>query len=434
MKHVRYPIAALIGMLYMAPGFAATAAGEEGGEIAAAAEELPAARSDEEIRQSIEKYRERVARLQAEHGAYDPQLSEALLSLGLSLSAVDDHAAAADAFRTALHISRVNHGLHNMEQRPYLELLIQENSILNRQEELYKNYHYLYWLYKRNYGDNDPRLLPVIYRVARWYMDAYRRMSGLGPYRYLADARDLYNRAIEIIEQNYGENDPRLVTPLYELAMDHYYMAVRASREDEIEKDMDMEFRTVTRADYYSRDERESARDRVLDNYYAGRQALDRIIEIHDASPDLTAKSQAFALIYLGDWNMLFDNHLSAIEEYEKAYDLLTKNDDGGHTVEQVFGNPRRLPTVAMTEREPEKEKENASGTGDDSPYAVVAFDVLSNGRARNIRVVETRPEKSSKVVRMVRRMVAGTKFRPRFEDGKPVKTTDVNIKYIIDE
>ncbi|MEX2525839.1 MAG: energy transducer TonB [Gammaproteobacteria bacterium] len=395
---------------------------------------IESARSDEEIRRSIERYRRRVDQLQAEHGAYHAQLSEALLSLGLSLSALDNHTEAADSFRTALHISRINHGLHSMEQLPYLELLIQENSIVNNLEELHKNYQYLYWLHKRNYGDNDPRLLPVISRAARWHLDNYRTTPAISPYTQLRNAEDLYNKAIDIIETHYGEQDPRLIDPLYELALSHYYTAVMADREEEFK--IESEFRVSTRADYYEED---SAIDRILESYYKGKQALDRIVEIHEAhgeeseaDAELSPRSHAVALTYLGDWNMLFDRPRSAVDKYSQAYALLEGNGAGNETLQNIFGNPQRLPTIALPDQrqaQPEESRER-----DDLPYAIVAFDVLSNGRVRNIRVIEAKPEDNVRVVRTARRLVAGTKFRPRFEDGKPVTTTDVNMKYIINE
>lgn len=435
MKHVKYQIAGIIGsicMLFTGPATAGNALDDDDGGTAAppvieSGDGIEPTRSDSEIRRSIEKYRERVNQLQAEHGAYHAQLSEALLSLGLSLSALDDHTEAADSFRTAMHISRVNHGLHSMEQLPYLELLIQENAIINNREELYKNYHYLYWLHKRNHGDNDPRLLPVINRVARWHLDNYQATPDISPYTHLRNAKDLYNKAITIVETHYGERDPRLIDSLYELALSHYYTAVLADREEEFK--MESEFRVSTRADYYEED---SAIDRILESYYKGKQALDRIVEIHEANPELPPRSHAVALTYLGDWNMLFERPRSAVNSYAQAYVLLAENGTEDETIQTIFGTPHRLPTVPLPDQrraQPEEDREK-----DTNRYAIVSFDVLSNGQARNIRVVESKPEDDVRVIRTARRIVAGTKFRPRFEDGKPVKTTDVNMKYIIDE
>jgi len=433
MKPVKYQIAGIIGsicLLSLNPVFANTP-GDDDGQKAPAAEtdETPdSARSKEEIRRSIEKYRRRVKQLQAEHGAYHAQLSEALLSLGLSLSALNDHGEAAETFRTAMQISRVNHGLHSMEQLPYLELLIQENAILNNHEELYKNYHYLYWLYKRNYGDNDPRLLPIISRVAHWHVENHRSTPNVSPYTHLAEARSLYNKAIAIIDTHYGEDDPRFIEPLYELALSNYYTAVVANQEEEF--DIESEFRVTTRADYY---ERESASERILESYYKGKEALERIIEIHAAREELSPHSQAVALTYLGDWNMLFERPRSAIDNYTQAYQLLLAgNNTDDEAIENIFGSPHRLPTVPLPDQQQAQSED--SDKKEISTYAIVSFDVLSNGRARNIRIIEANPEDDKSLIRTARRIVSGTKFRPRFEDGKPVKTTDVSMKYIINE
>jgi hypothetical protein len=431
-KPLSFLFTALLGWTCLAgPGYAAPAADTvtDGAVPSGNAEPRDSSRRDEEIRRSIAKYRKQVARMQAEHGAYYPQLSEAMLSLGLSLSAVNEHAEAADTFRSALHISRVNHGLHNLQQLPYLELLIEENRALDNEEKLYKNYHYLYWLYKRNYGANDERILPVINRVARWHLEAYRDNTDVVSYRHLLEARDLYDKAVEIIEQQYGEQDPRLINPLYELALSNYYIAVQANRLDEAR--MDRSYEVSTRADYY---EEESPVDRILDSYFAGKKALVRIVDIHANNPELPVESHAMALTYLGDWQILFERPRSAMDRYGEAYSLLTENGADRATIDAIFGSPRRLPTIPLPDRRRAKQRESGTSLPESASYAIVSFDVLSNGRTRNIRVVEASPADSHRVTRTARRLIAATRFRPRFEDGKPVKTTDVNMKYIIDE
>ena len=134
------------------------------------------------------------------------------------------------------------------------------------------------------------------------------------------------------------------------------------------------------------------------------------------------------ALTHLGDWYMLFNKLNTAAETYERAYALLRDDGIGQKQIDMLFGQPRSLPAIKLAI--PDEEK-----TIPENPvYVLASFDVSPSGKARNIEIIESQPEDSEKYHRQARRTIASTRFRPRYEDGKPVNTTGVNLRYVFSD
>ena len=111
---------------------------------------------------SITEYEQLVNELEASGGAYQTSLSETLLGLGTAYQRLEKHANAVTAFKRSLQITRVNSGLHNLGQLPILEKIMESNVALQNWAGLDDNYHYLYWVNRRNYAGKDAHLLPVV--------------------------------------------------------------------------------------------------------------------------------------------------------------------------------------------------------------------------------------------------------------------------------
>src|SRR3990172_3854878 len=111
---------------------------------------------------SGDQYEDAVRELESSHGFYDPELGKELVGLGLAYRTSGRHGDAIEAFKRSMHVTRVNEGLYTLSQLPVLHLIIAENTELEDWKKLDQNYHYLCWLYRRNFGDNDVRLLPAV--------------------------------------------------------------------------------------------------------------------------------------------------------------------------------------------------------------------------------------------------------------------------------
>ncbi len=406
---------------------------DEHGQNTAPVSESAAAATDPAVvaqkKRAIERYEQLVQELESQGGVYAVQLSEILLGLGQTYQSLELHNDAINTFNRSLQISRVNSGLHNLGQLSILEQMITSNKALQDWAMVDKNYAYLYWVSKRNYGDHAPQLLPVIERLGKWHLHAYTEALDEQPFLHLLEADNLYGKAISIIELQHGSHAPQLLQALYGLALTNYQMATHVGNARNVDE-VDYGLRSVMGNHRQRALQQELAfQDRVLRSYTKGKQAMMRIVAIHVRNDSLPLDSHALALTHLGDWYLLFNKRNSAAESYNQAYALMSASEEGKDDMDQFFAQPRRLPTIKL----PLEDKEPLK-ISDETPYAVAMFNVSPNGRARNIEIVETRPADDSSLKRRARKSIAGSKFRPRFENGKAVATTGVRMRYIFDE
>jgi hypothetical protein len=379
----------------------------------------------EEQKRSIQNYAELIDQLESSGGVYQVELSEVLLSLGATYQSMDLHKEAIDVFERSMHIRRVNDGLYSLDQISILENMIESNTKLKDWENLNKNYHNLFWLSKRHYGDNSPDLLETIDKVGRWHLKAYELIPDDQGFSHLLDAEYLYDKAVKIIEQTDGQHDLRLINALYGIALTNYQIAARVNNAEKFD-DINSAFRHSERR--RSLQQQRAREDLIIRSFVKGKNAMNRIIEVHNSNPILPIDTQAVALTHLGDWYLLFNKRNSAAATYQQAYDLLNNEGFDQRSIDSLFGRPRTLPAISLpTYKEIEVLDENPS-------YVLASFDVSASGRAQNIEIIESNPSDNISFQRRAKRSIATTKFRPRYEDGKAVTTTGVSLRYIFNE
>ncbi len=434
--------------------------------------------------QTITRYTELVYRLESESGAYNHELVEQLIGLGLAYSDAGNHAEALKVYERALHIQRVNQGLPNIEQIAVLERVIDAHTALNNYEELIDNYDYMLWVYKRNYGDNDVRLLPVLDRIANWHIDAFNHTYGPQSLGHLVIAANLFNESLETITLTRGEDHPDMIRPLYGIVNANFkliepfgyiegidmYIGGRAMPllPDNFSRVNDDNY---LRNSYIEQNYGGGHLARILDgekdsaslvqnSYRSGRAALEKIIVIHEKNPDLSRKSHAYALAQLGDWFQRFTKRDASTRYYRQAYALLAEDTTNTTGLSELFGRPvsldalnvpkmieasqsttasaapvpETIESIDMTEKTDVILQQLAADELQDSNYVLVQFDVSASGLVRNLEFISSNPEDDSRLRRMARERINITPFRPRLENGQPIGTEDVKMVYTFQE
>lgn len=391
--------------------------------------------------QTITDYRRTIAALQSAHGAYAPGLGEALLGLGQAYSQAGAHGKAVETFRSGLYIDRVNAGLYTMTQMPYLEHLIEEYDRLGKLDKAGNMYSYMYWVYKRNYGDNDLRILQPIQRMQHWLHRVYERGEGSKLSLVIMQKLQAMNyKAIRILQASYGNTDPRLIEHLQQYSDANLYEAERLRKELE-ERQVAPTFR-YCRAFELEPDRRSTLMDEYIlklisercRNYENGKLALEHILVIHKKN-HLPKGSYVRALTRLGDWEMLFERRRVALHYYSRAYQMLDKSDPQNKELAELFGRPRILTATGPLLEADAGNGDATEDAGSDvkdsgGPSAVLSLDVTSTGRPTNIKVVQSTPPDDTKIQREARRYLKDSRFRPRLEDGKPVDTVGYTVTF----
>jgi hypothetical protein len=158
-----------------------------------------------------------------------------------------------------------------------------------------------------------------------------------------------------------------------------------------------------------------------------GLPSLVRLIayEIRSGAP-AAVRGKAFA--ELADWYLLSSpaDHLEsserALEIYERAYRELQQD---GVARASMFSPEVPVTFGPNLFRSPAK--------GESPRHIDVSFDITKYGRGKRIEILDTSKGATRPEVRDLIRLIEGTRFRPRFVDGKLADSTPVVVRYHLD-
>ncbi len=367
---------------------------------------------------SADRYLSAIELIESNEGAYSSNLTQNLFGLGTAQQEQGEHNEAIETFKRAMHVSRINDGLYNLDQVPILEELIESYIADENWEDANDRHQYLFWLHRRNFGEADSRLLPVIEKLSSWHLSIYTLNLSAGLHQHLVNAHALFKLAVKIIDTNYGQDDLRLVKSLQGLTVTNYFL--RRYQAETAQK-----LSEATRGGKApTAQERAQLDQYTINSYASGKRAITRIVNVLDKHQESMPSAAAKARVNLGDWYLLFNKWKSAQTTYQLAYDDLIQSEADPAIVNALFGRPVALPDLPMLVAEAKKPE-------DDTPYVLVSFDVSPFGKAKNISILDSFPKERTRLRAKVRKSLKLAKFRPRFEDGEPVLTEKVTHRYI---
>ncbi len=381
---------------------------------------------------NIEDYYLEIRRLETEQGAWGDGLSEQLSGLGGALQLRGQHREAIEVLERAIHVQRINSGLYDLSQVPLVEQVIESEAALGDSSAVYERNQYLFWLYKRSYGENDLRMLPVLDKVGNSFLTDYALNPNVEPGR-LIDAHAIFTKATDIIEDNYGEADLRLVAPLRGLVASNWFFATYrgAGYSSPLERQTSAR-NGVDDVRFYNTDAPQQLSRYLQNNFGEGQKAISEIVDIYNHNPEAPPGAAAGAKVELADWNLLFGRWQTATALYEEAYQSLSESADTQTLVTKTFGRPVALPDLSLTEfggqdsDEPEDVKEV-----EDQAYVLLRYDVTRFGETSNVEILDSYPERNINNRVKAKRALQTTRFRPRMEDGQAVETTGLVHRYI---
>ena len=289
---------------------------------------------------SIDAYTAAIAELEVGGGAYNVALAEELNALGLLLQQQEEHDEAVRLFDRSVHISRINSGLHSVGQVQAIENKLASLLAAQRWAEADATFDYLFYVQKRAYGDNDPRLLPTLDSIAQWNLRAFSMGHGEPLALRLSNAMQYYSAAARVLQINFGTKDERLVSYMRGIANSSYLMARNPDLQAALNDPQTRNTQTLLR------DRLAQPRATGIQGFTSGAQALIQILQHEiERRDDALAIAEAFA--NLADWYLLFGRGDEAEEQYMNAWRLLANQDNGDALLEAAFGRIVRMPTFA---------------------------------------------------------------------------------------
>jgi tetratricopeptide (TPR) repeat protein len=341
-------------------------------------------------------------------GPTSSRLIEPLTGLGYALAAQGKHETAIPLMERGLVIWRRNYGLFDSKQQSLLRNLAESEGALRRITEGEKHMLYLLSIGERNFGRNDPRLVPLLCIVGNWYVQNALVQAG----------RDKYRIALDIVDSRLGKNNLAAVEPLRGLAFSYVSELLLANfgpRIDERERERQ---NGNGGAGLGVTSDSRPINPRYLNP--EGERVLVRALKILDGNADRSPQVLVDTLIQLGDILQLRNVFDQALPYYRRAAVTITaelKAKEGDAT---QLSFPVRIyypvPLLATRNlnRPPEEVVER---------YVQTAFTVTAQGGVKDIRVTDK--DATPRQIAEATDAVRAARYRPRFVNGEPVDTVD---------
>ena len=373
---------------------------------------------------SIRQYKSAVTDIELDGGAWNGSLVEELASLGRLQQQQDNHVGAIGTLDRAIHVNRINSGLYTLEQIPLVEHLTQSYMALGdwEQADLYNNY--LFHVQQKAYGFNDPRLIPVLDRLATWNIQAFK--IGYGTLRgiRLRQSQAMFDAAARMVGTYFGKADERFINYQRNIANSAYL--VERNRDLMMEID-GLEYRNMHQIFPYTRNDKQWAQPL---GFSAGERALIEIVTFYqEQGNDIYGLAEA--VTHLADWYLMFDRRRDTLKNYKLAWDMLQGLENSKELTELLFGNVVPLPSFSSSIEMPGVLYRSEDGTEAlNFDYADLTFDITDNGLVRNVKSISEVTKDNRAQLSKLRMSARSMRFRPRVIDGEPQRSLGNHFRY----
>jgi tetratricopeptide (TPR) repeat protein len=326
---------------------------------------------------------QKIESIEKEQGHVARALEVPLFELGKLYVTADHCQDAIPLLRQAIALTQRLDGVMNTRQlamyEPLLHCLVAKDMIIDLQRALEQTL-----LIRQNtFGRNDVRIIPGLAYAGSWYERA-------GQYE---NARELYQRCVDIARKAGGDNDARLVGPLRSLA------------------------RTFRLQVQY---EPEPLRGRALDA--AGERMLVRAVRIVRENAAVSPSLRIDTLLELADWYQMS----GAVRDAQKIYkEVWSATVESGKAGESVLGEPTPLlyrAAVGIALRAPPPDRQKMKHYWIDFEFRVTRFGEVEDIVAKS----STAP---SSLQLGIAENLKRTHYRPRFANGESVDTDGVKVR-----
>ena len=349
-----------------------------------------------------------IDRIERHSNRYDLALVEPLLVLGDALAGVGDDEGAFGAYDRALHINRIGRGLHHPSQ---VTAVYRQAALLaerGRRGEANKRHEYAYKTLLRNYGADDPALLPGLFVLADWYLSSYNIFS----------ARGLYEHAAAVAAKELPPEHPAHIRALRWVAAT--YRAERFPPYQALERR-----RRGGRAAAGSRIAYADATYRrgpatSINRFSRGEGALIEVVNRLQRRDDAKPADVAHAMLELGDWFLLFEKKPRAFTLYRKVWEMLEANRG---LLASTFDAPAPL-YLPMPKDPPVPSHARLSDVRDG--LVELSIDVDAEGLVANVETLRSEP--GNMMETKVRRAMRHARYRPAFDGKAPLATTALRV------
>lgn len=368
------------------------------------------------------RYRNLVEDTELEEGPYSPRLGETLIEEAVYLEQHGNHEAAIDSLRRAIHVTRINDGLHSAMQIPQVRRLLGNYLSIGELESADDAQHYLNFLALKAHPTLSPQGVAATVELSDW-----RRQTWLVKLhdRDMKHWYETYKLADEALEQ-LNEQDPVPVELLARLTYANLrQLYVLGEGEFGLREELQL---ALGRSFADEREQQISNEERMLKmlqkgSYARGRKRLEALVAAQKAAGNVAGEARAE--LYLADWHIWNDRSKRSLEHYASAWHLV--QDPGLQSLRKLwFDDAQELPVDEAFLAHRQMQPADAV-----TVPMTLRFSVSDQGKARDVEVVELAEEHEAKGWR-VKRLLRAARFRPLLQAGTPIDSPVLLREYLV--
>jgi tetratricopeptide (TPR) repeat protein len=343
-------------------------------------------------------------------GAASRHTLDPLRGLGFTLASGGRHQEALPYLDRALLISHRTHGLFHIEQQAILRQLASSLTLSGQPLVAERHVRYMLQVGQHAYGEDDPRLVPLMCAVGDWHAEVGN----------FDDARRLYRDGARLIEDKLGKNDIAIVRPLRRLAASFTQeLAFEANGFIDPHEAAELGLSGGAPSQHNPRN------PRYIDT--EGQRALLRSLAILKSNPDASPQLLIDTLVDTGDWYQTKDDFRKALPFYSQAAQVYLQHaDQDSHTVQDRLAFPVRVyyPVPNAIVRGNKLMPHDTQ-----QAFVQMEFTVTAEGLVKDAKIVETDAHNrhASEILSAIR----DARFRPKFLDGEPVETVAMSFREV---
>lgn len=355
-------------------------------------------------------------------GPYSPALVDDFQELGAALFQSQEYFDAIDAFGRAIHLLRINEGLHTMSQTGLVEQVIEAHIGVGDFVAADDQQDYLHRVRRSTLPATGPEMLEAVEQYADWHRAAY--IGQLDKYRYprIVSLIDLYGDMAKTIADERGELS-RDMLPYLEGKLKTEYLLSNYPGESE----EGLQFELRQKDDIELPDLTKMRFERFqMGNYRYGHQTIQQMRNILENDPNTTPAELADIQVAMADWYQWHRRYAQAIRAYNQAWQMMAGEPDAASWTQATFEDPIELPVpiVFQPGRIPLRTNNEAR--------VVARFEISRHGEAKKIEILYPHEKEDQPAITRGYKYLRDMRFRPRFENGEAVAAKDIERTYNI--
>lgn len=168
--------------------------------------------------QDIQRYELELQNLEGDFGPFDERLLEPLGSIEAIYEQLGDFERVLEIQTRRLQLVRTSRGLEHPDSIPLVEAMIRTEIQLGNWAGISDQLDHLLTLAQENYARDSDQVMHAMERQASWHMARVYLDRNRDRAENFMEAREIYDELLDLAEERFGEDDPRLIPWLYKRA------------------------------------------------------------------------------------------------------------------------------------------------------------------------------------------------------------------------